>query len=106
MRLACIYALLDSSNKIKSPHLEAALALWAYVEQSCTFIFGELKGDPSVDRALETLKRTERLTTTEIYSLFGRHTDRGEVERVIRELCKVEGITTEKTAGHRKGDLV
>jgi hypothetical protein len=96
MRLACIYALLDSRDKVESSHLEAALALWAYVEQSCRFIFGELKGDPSVDRALEALKQAGRLTTTEIYGLFGRHANKEEVERVIRQLCKIDGVSSEK----------
>ena len=109
MRLACIYALLESSDKVKSSHLEAALALWAYVEQSCRFIFGELKGDPSVDRAFEALKQAGSLRTTEVYSLFGRHADKGEVERVIRELCKVDGVTSEKvvdTGGRPSSTLV
>jgi hypothetical protein len=95
MRLACIYALLDSSDKVKSSHLEAALALWAYVEQSCQFIFGDLKGDPGVDRVFEALKRAGSLTTTEIYSLFGRHADKGEIDRVVREVSKIEGVSSE-----------
>ena len=95
MRLASIYALLDLSGKVRSSHLEAALALWAYVEQSCRFIFGELKGDPGFDRALEALKQAGSLTTTAIHNLFGRHSDKGEIDRVVRELLKVEGVTSE-----------
>jgi hypothetical protein len=97
MRLACLYALLDSSSVVRSPHLEAALALWAYSEQSAQFIFGELKGDPAVDKALEALKRAERLTTTDIHNLFGRHADKGEVERVIRECLKHPNVIRETT---------
>jgi hypothetical protein len=109
MRLASIYALMDSSETVRSAHLEAALALWAYVEQSCQFIFGELKGDPSVDRALEALKRVGRLTTTEIHNLFGRHADKAEVDRVVRELLKIKGVTSETvndTGGRYASTLV
>lgn len=95
MRLACIYALLDLSAKVRSSHLEAALAMWGYVEQSCRFIFGELKGDPGVDRALETLKQAGSLTTTAIHNLFGRHADKGEVDRVVRKLLKIDGVTSD-----------
>jgi Protein of unknown function (DUF3987) len=93
MRLACIYALLDSSNFVKSQHLEAALALWTYSERSAEFIFGELRGDPSVDKTLEALKHAGRLTTTDIHNLFGRHADKGKVERVVRELLKHPSVT-------------
>jgi hypothetical protein len=102
MRLACIYALLDSSSVVQSSHLEAALALWAYSEQSAKFIFGELKGDPGVDKTLEALKQAGSLTTTDVYNLFGRHADKGEVERIIRELLKNPNVirdTANDTSG-------
>jgi Protein of unknown function (DUF3987) len=103
MRFACNYALLDSSNTVQSSHLKAALKLWAYSEQSAQYIFGELRGDPGVDKTLEALKQSGRLTSTDIYNLFGRHADRNEVDRVIRELLKVRGVTKETindTGGH------
>src|SRR5208282_601088 len=34
LRLSCIYALLDRSTEIRRPHLEAALALWKFCEDS------------------------------------------------------------------------
>ena len=95
MRLACIYALMDSSSVVQSSHLEAALALWAYSEQSAQFIFGELKGDPGVDKTLEALKQAGSLTTTDVHNLFGRHADKNEIDRVIREVLKVKGVTSE-----------
>ena len=97
MRLACIYALLDSSIVVRSSHLEAALALWDYSEQSVGFIFGDLKGDPAVDRAFEALKQAGRLTTTDIHNLFGRHVDKGEIDRVGRELLRMKGVTSVTT---------
>ncbi len=46
IRLALIYALLDSSPVITLPHLEAALALWRYARDSTRWVFGESLGDP------------------------------------------------------------
>jgi hypothetical protein len=40
VRLALIYALLDKSTHILKEHLDAALALWEYCEESARFIFG------------------------------------------------------------------
>jgi hypothetical protein len=108
MRFASIYALLDSSEIVKSPHLEAALALWGYSEQSIHYIFGELKGDPAVDRAFEALKKAGRLTVTDIHNLFGRHADKSEVDRVVRELLKIKDVAseTDETGGRPSVTLI
>src|SRR5262249_30019364 len=49
MRLACLYAILDRSAAVRRDHLTAALALWAYVEDSVAHIFGDSLGDPLAD---------------------------------------------------------
>ncbi len=41
-RLALLYALLDSSDNIRSEHLKAAVAFWKYAEDSARLIFGGL----------------------------------------------------------------
>ena len=50
MRMACIYALLDQSVLIRKPHLEAALAVWGYAEDSARHVFGDATGDPVADQ--------------------------------------------------------
>jgi Protein of unknown function (DUF3987) len=56
LRLALIYALLDGSETIKVPHLQAAVALWEYCEASATYIFGTVLGDPVADEILRALQ--------------------------------------------------
>ena len=46
LRLSCIYALLDRSAEVRRCHLEAALALWKYCEDSAEVIFGDAVGQP------------------------------------------------------------
>jgi hypothetical protein len=46
VRLALIYALLDSSEIIRKLHLLAALAVWDYCRESAGCIFGDTLGDP------------------------------------------------------------
>ncbi len=75
MRLALIYALLDQSTVIRKEHLEAALEVWRYAEESALYIFGDSLGNPLADEVLSILRSSpEGLTRTEISSrLFGHH---------------------------------
>jgi hypothetical protein len=74
MRLACIYAALDQSVMIRRPHLEAALAVWGYAEDSIRHIFGDALGDPIADEILRALRqRPDGLSRNDIRSLFAGH---------------------------------
>lgn len=57
MRLAMIYALLDMSAEIRCEHLEAALSLWRYVEDSARYVFGDSLGNPVADRLLAEFRQ-------------------------------------------------
>src|SRR5438093_6195213 len=103
MRLACIYALLDSAQTIRREHLESGLALWRYADASARYIFGDSLGDPVADLLLASLRsRGTGLTRTEISSLiFGRHTPAPEIQRALADL-EARGLlrrSTEETAG-------
>jgi hypothetical protein len=98
MRVASIYALLDSAKVIKRLHLKAALAVWKYAEQSARFIFGDSLGDPVADELAKALRKSAHgLTRTEIRDLFGRNRQASEIERALSVLvenglaqCEVE----------------
>ncbi len=105
MRLACLYALLDLSDVIRREHLEAALALWEYAEDSARFIFGDNLGDPIGDTILAALRANPQgLTRTEIRDLFQRH---AREEQIARALINLEAAglarqTSEATGGRPK----
>lgn len=89
MRLACIYALLDYSDVVRKAHLEAALALEAYAEDSALLIFGDKQGDATADeisRAL--LQHPEGMTRTTINALFGRNRKADEITRALDVLLQ------------------
>ena len=87
MRLATNYALLDCSPLIRRPHLEAALEVWRYCQDSARHIFGENLGDPEADEILRALRATpEGMTRTEIRNLFGRHLGSAEIGRALAKL--------------------
>ncbi len=72
IRLSAIYAALDVSARIARVHLEAALALWQYAEDSVRCIFGDTTGDPVIDRIIVALRERPR-TSTELRNLFSRN---------------------------------
>ncbi|HXG31929.1 MAG TPA: hypothetical protein VNJ11_01080 [Bryobacteraceae bacterium] len=91
MRLAMLYALLDSSDRIEPPHLSAALELWRYANDSCRWIWGDAIGDPVADQILCALRQAgaEGLTRTQIcHDLLGRHLRRERVDAVLKVLAR------------------
>lgn len=84
MRLAMIYALLDCEQVIRVQHLEAALAVWEYVENSVRYLFGDALGDPIADTILRKLRATpEGVTRTAISELLGRHAKATDIDRAL-----------------------
>jgi hypothetical protein len=87
MRLACIYALLDLSDVIRKDHLQAALSVWDFVEQSVRHVFGGVLGDPVADMIMMSMNGNENgMTRTEISNLFGRHQDANAINVALRTL--------------------
>ena len=88
IRLSVIYALLDLSTVIQKEHLEAALAVWQYCEDSCRYIFGDALGDPVLDRLLKALqgRKPNGMARTEINKLFQGHKQANQIDRALRLL--------------------
>jgi hypothetical protein len=74
VRLASIYAMLDSSAEIRPAHLRAALAMWEYSFASARWVWGDSLGDPAADALLAMLRANPNgLSSTEIRDGFGHH---------------------------------
>jgi hypothetical protein len=87
VRLALLYALLDSSPTIRLAHLEAALAAWAYSHSSARWIFGDSLGDPTADDIWALAKdRADGVTRTEVRDLFSRNKKAREIDRALTTL--------------------
>jgi len=102
LRLSCIYALLDHSTEVQRCHLEAALALWKYCEDSAEFIFGTALENQVADQILKALRNApDGLTRNDLRELFGRHRSSEEIGialRILGERALVE-CEKENTAG-------
>jgi hypothetical protein len=85
IRLAVIYAALDNSSNIDVPHLEAALAVWDFSEESARQIFGDLVGDNTADTIQDALRAASPagMTRTEISALFQRHATSSQISSAL-----------------------
>ncbi len=72
-RLAALYAVLDQQKAVAKVHLEAALALWQYAEDSVRLIFGDATGDSIEDTIVRAVRTVGEIRDTEISGIFGRN---------------------------------
>lgn len=84
VRLALIYALLDGAATIARPHLEAALEIWRYCDESAAYIFGDSLGDDVADTILTALRGAPKgLTRSALRDLFSRHVSSAQLGRAL-----------------------
>jgi hypothetical protein len=105
IRLACLYALLDRSDIIRLEHLEAALAVWQYCEDSAKYIFGMSSGDKVAEDIFTALQANDAgLPKTEISNLFNRNRAAKEIDAALQTLLELERIerVEEKTPGRSR----
>ncbi len=102
LRLSLLYALLDASRTIEPVHLQAALAVWRYCDQSAHHIFGDALGDPVADEILRALAGAPQgLTRNELRDLFSRHVGAGRLTVALEHLAGIGRAvrSTEQTGG-------
>jgi hypothetical protein len=92
LRLSCVFALLDQSNLIEIAHLEAALAVWKYSEDSARYIFGERLDNSAADKILKALSENKEkgLSRTEIRDLFERNLKKYEIDTALQYLLEAK----------------
>jgi hypothetical protein len=88
-RIAALYAMLARQNIAGVTHLQAALALWKYSEESVQLIFGNVTGNWIADKILEAIRESPQgLADTDISGLFHRNVEQGKLEQAKRFLEK------------------
>ncbi|HOJ61679.1 MAG TPA: hypothetical protein PK878_15450 [bacterium] len=87
-RLACLYALLDHSGTVDVPHLESALAVWRYAEDSARYIFGDATNNRAADTIMAHLRQApDGLTRKEIIeNVFQRNKSSEEIAQALHLL--------------------
>lgn len=99
-RLALIYALLDKKDTVEPVHLQSALAVWNYCEESAKSLFGG-RGIFKLDDKIFSYLESETLTLTQISAKLGRNVQSKEIKSALQRLID-SGIVkfySEKTKG-------
>jgi hypothetical protein len=99
IRLAVIYAALDNSTEIDVAHLEAALTIWDFCEESARQIFGDVVGDDIADAILGALRADSPngITRTDISAVFQRHVASARISLAL-DLLRRLGLAESKIA--------
>lgn len=105
IRLSVNYALMDCSLVIRRVHLEAALALWQYCEDSARYIFGDSLGDRLADEILSALREASEsgLTRSQISALFARNKDADKIGAALKCLAENGLAHSQKEQGLNGG---
>ncbi|OQX04828.1 MAG: hypothetical protein BWK76_28215 [Desulfobulbaceae bacterium A2] len=99
LRLALLYAVLDCKNLIEPAHLQAALAVWRYCEQSAQLIFHGRAADQTQQKILDALVAGP-MTGTELYrDVFKNHTSRERLQQALSELAAAGKICSDQQRG-------
>ena len=95
LRLALVYALLDGQECIDEPHLNAALAMWGYAQDSALYIFGDRSVDPLEEKLLEILKQGP-LSATDLSAAFSRNIPKERLQPLLQQLEAQQRICIRK----------
>jgi phage/plasmid primase-like uncharacterized protein len=103
VRLAMIYCLLDGMTTISLVHLEAAVALWRYCEQSARYVFNGRQTDGVAEKILVALAE-KPMTSTEIHRLLANHVNKDRLSAVLSQLKGSNQIEAEqfRSEGQKK----
>lgn len=108
LRLSMLYALLDGQSVIAVDHLQAALALWSYCDESARIIFGESEaegGDALEQQLLALIRQTPGINRRGLHQALGGHVN-GTV--LVAALAKIRDnglVRCEKVStGGRPGE--
>jgi hypothetical protein len=97
LRLSGIYAALDGSATITLRHLNAAMAVWDYIDASCKYVFESGSGDEVADRVLAFMETIPGgVTKGTLFKLFGNHVSATRLQASLEELQAQELVYVEK----------
>jgi hypothetical protein len=107
VRLALVYALLDRSPVVDTPHLAAATALWRYAERSAAHVFGRSTGNRHADALLRIL-RDGPLGREAAKRELGIRTaaDLQDAIDLLRQIGAVETVRVARAGGGRPAEVL
>jgi hypothetical protein len=98
LRLSLLYALIDGAAQIMPPHIQAAIALWRFCEDSARYIFAATTSDHTADEIMNALEnvRPDGINRRGLFGVFGRHIQAHELTRALKKLEAAGKVRREK----------
>jgi hypothetical protein len=94
LRIALIYALLDQASEIDVCHIDAALEVWRYSEETCLFVYGLVTGSQIADRILGQLRETPQgMSRKEINLFLSRNFNATQIREALHTLLEAKLAT-------------
>ena len=103
LRLAMLYALLDSKPSIDVVHLESARAVWNYCDASAAYLFGNKLGNPVADKLYAAIRAAGAtgIARTKLSAALGRNVTAAALEAAL-QLLLAAGMVTRDVVGEGK----
>lgn len=101
LRLSVMAALLDGADYIDVPHMEAAEAMWDYVEDSAWYVFSEGSGNTDLDRLklfVDAAGLTGVTRTQVTAECFGRNRKAAQIDALWAQLLSLPGYEERQEA--------
>lgn len=104
LRLALIYCLLDAEDEIREKHINAAIALWNYCDESALYLFGNSNRQDSISRKILDFLQSGLKSQTEINKYLGGKVSAMRLSSSLAELQALGSIfqTTDASGQGRK----
>ncbi|MBY0456866.1 MAG: hypothetical protein K2V38_05985, partial [Gemmataceae bacterium] len=108
LRLSMIYALLDGQAVIGVDHLNAAMAVWAFCDESARIIFGHdqaVGGDALEQELLKLIRQTPGINRRGLHQALGGHIGGAVLVQALAKLRDRAQARCEKVStGGRPGE--
>lgn len=102
IRIALVMSLLDNCTKIEEKHLEAALAVWDYCDQSARYLFAAKQENGLQEKILEALRSGEK-TSSDLHKALNNNCDSEELAKELENLQSVGRIDSKKSDSGGRG---
>lgn len=86
-RLAALFAVLDCSKIVQVAHLDAALDVWRYCDESARAVFAGRTGRTLADKVLTLLQANGAMTRSEVRDAFDRHESSADLGSALQLLA-------------------
>jgi Bifunctional DNA primase/polymerase, N-terminal/Primase C terminal 2 (PriCT-2) len=99
-RLSLIFAMLDCAAEVDVAHLQAALEVWRYCDESARYLFGDKIGQPVADKLMAAIRAAgaSGLSRSQLSAALGRNVPAAQIDAAL-QILERGGMASKGTVG-------